>query len=196
MTSPPKLYGGQPAAPASALFWFACAFAALAALPLVYLQEKDRFVSQEPFYACPVVMTEPGTALVRYDPIGKGHFGASRSNKRKHKGIDLYSPLGHPVFAAKSGRVVFAGVDKGYGNWVEVLHPDGLATRYAHLTSMAVTTGQWLAKGEILGTVGKTGNADDPQVLPHVHFEIRFKNHALDPSDKLLDPSISLKKYP
>ncbi len=139
-------------------------------------------------------MTEPGVAWIRSDAIGKGVFGASRSNNRTHKGIDLYSPLGQPVLASKSGRVAFAGIDKGYGNYVELRHPDGLLTRYAHLSTMTVRKGDWLSRGQILGTIGKTGNADDPQVIPHVHFEVRYKTHAINPSDKLLDPAINLKK--
>jgi murein DD-endopeptidase MepM/ murein hydrolase activator NlpD len=186
---------GEPAAPAAAFFWLACGFAVLSALPLIYDHQKSFYLASELFYACPVTMTEPGVAFIRYDAVGKGYFGASRSNNRTHKGIDLYSPLGQPVFASKSGRVAFAGIDKGYGNYVELSHPDGLLTRYAHLATMTTQTGDWLSKGQILGTIGKTGNADDPKVIPHLHFEIRYKNHALDPSDTLLDPTVIFKKY-
>ncbi len=184
----------RPAAPASAFFWFACGFAALSTLPLIYRYETGQYAAAESYYGCPVLMTEPGVALIRSDVIGKGYFGASRNNNRTHKGIDLYSPMGQPVLASKSGRVAFAGVDKGYGNYVEIRHPDGLLTRYAHLSSMSVQTGEWLSKGQVLGAIGNTGNANDPQVIPHVHFEIRYKNHAMNPSDKLLDPAITLKK--
>ena len=50
------------------------------------------------------------------------------------------------------------------------------------------------AIGQVLGAIGKTGNADDPQVIPHLHFEIRYKTHAINPSDQLLDPALTLKK--
>jgi murein DD-endopeptidase MepM/ murein hydrolase activator NlpD len=179
---------GKTVAPAAAFFWIACGFAALLALPLVYLQEHRFFARTEPYYSAPVVQTPPGTLRVRNDVIGKGDFGTSRSNNRTHRGVDLCAPMGSPVFAAKSGRVSFAGVDKGYGNYIELSHPDGLQTRYAHLSAIDVVRGEWVPRGTILGNAGKTGNASDPRVVCHLHFEIRRNQHAFNPLDHFLEP--------
>ncbi len=127
-----------------------------------------------------------GQAVLRYDSGGKGHFGASRNGGRTHQGIDLLSEMGAPVHASKSGRAVFVGTQGGYGNYIRLDHPDGTNTRYAHLTEARAAKGDWVWRGQVIGTIGKTGNADDPAILPHLHFEIRRTEEPLDPT-RLLD---------
>jgi murein DD-endopeptidase MepM/ murein hydrolase activator NlpD len=132
-------------------------------------------------------------ALIRNDAFGKGAFGSSRNGDRTHKGIDLLVKLGNPVTAAKSGRVSHAGLGKGYGWYVELRHPDGRVSRYAHLGQLSVSVGEWVVAGQRLGTAGKSGNADDPAIRPHVHFEIRKKDQALDPLGGLMEPSLIVR---
>jgi murein DD-endopeptidase MepM/ murein hydrolase activator NlpD len=126
-----------------------------------------------------------GQFVIRNDAMGKGIFGAHRSGGRRHNGIDITSVVGDPVTAAKSGRVVFVGVQRGYGNYIRVEHPDGMNTRYAHLTTMRVHPGQWVWRGQLIGTIGKTGNADHPTIIPHLHFEIRNQEEPIDPMYRL-----------
>ncbi|WP_300974992.1 M23 family metallopeptidase [Sphingomonas sp. LHG3406-1] len=86
---------------------------------------------------------------------------------RWHRGTDFGAPAGTPVQAALGGQVAEAGWRGGYGRVVRLRHRDGSATLYAHLDSIAVTQGQEIAKGALLGAVGASGLATGP----HLHFE-------------------------
>lgn len=177
-----------------AFLWTVLGFVLFGSLPFLRLRDTEAYARSEPFYGCPVGLADPGIAPLRSDHYGKGHFYASRNRGRRHKGIDLVSAVGAPVTASKSGRVARAETDKGYGLFVEMFHPDGLQTRYAHLDRIDVKPGDWVRKGQVIGTSGKTGNAINPHIKAHLHFEIRYGSSALDPSDGLLDPSIRLKQ--
>lgn len=170
--------------------FFLCGIACFASIPWIQRHEWARFAARERFYASPVPLYT-NRLLMRNDVFGKGRFGATRGNhsQRRHKGIDLLTALSNPITAAKSGRVYFAGLDKGYGWYVEIHHPDGRLTRYAHLSRIFVSAGDWVASGQRVGLCGKSGNADDARILPHLHFEIREGETPVDPS-KLFDPKI------
>lgn len=97
---------------------------------------------------------------------------------RFHTGVDLPAPTGRTVRTPRRGRVVSAGWDAtGYGKLVVVAHRSGVQSFYAHLSSIAVEPGQWLAANSKLGGVGATGAATGP----HLHFEVRLRGAALDP---------------
>ena len=100
-----------------------------------------------------------------------------------HSGIDLLAPQGSPVRAAAAGTVVFAGRFFGYGNMVDIEHPDGAVTRYGHLSAFApgLHRGTVLQAGALLGRVGATGHA----TTPHLHFEVRINDRAVDPKPAL-----------
>lgn len=85
-----------------------------------------------------------------------------------HKGIDWACPIGTSVFASCGGTVVSAGWRNGYGYCVEIAHPDGKHTRYAHLNEILVYAGQTVSQYEQIARSGNTGNSTGP----HVHFEI------------------------
>lgn len=88
---------------------------------------------------------------------------------RMHRGIDVAAPVGTPVVAAASGVVISAGWNSGgYGNLVEIRHPDGTLTRYAHNNRLLVHSGQSVKQGEQIAEMGSTGYSTGP----HVHFEI------------------------
>lgn len=91
-----------------------------------------------------------------------------------HSGLDLSAEVGTPVLAVGAGKIAFAGERGGYGQLVVVNHASGKQTRYAHLSNIAVRVGQTVQQGEILGTVGTTGEPDSNQ--PHLHFEIRYNS--------------------
>ena len=175
----------------SALF-FLSGVACFALLPWIRQTQERRFQTAEPYFRSPIPVYSD-RLLLRNDAFGKGRFGASRGNgKRTHKGVDLLVKLGNAVSAAKSGRVVFAGFDRGYGWYVEILHPDGHRTRYAHLNAFYVHAGEWVQVDMKIGEAGKTGNARDPRIRPHLHFEIRENGEAVDPV-KLMDPHLPVR---
>jgi len=98
-------------------------------------------------------------------------------NGRPHKGIDLGAPSGNPVFAVLDGTVVYSGLQGNYGNVVVIEHPEYVMTVYAHNEKNLVSVGEIVKKGQIIATVGSTGNA----TTPHVHFEYRIKGKAINP---------------
>ena len=94
-----------------------------------------------------------------------------------HSGIDFKGGIGSPIYAAAEGRVTFAGWRGGYGKAVEVTHPNGMMTRYAHLSRIDVRPGQLVAAGATLGGLGSTGRSTGP----HLHFEVRINDRAVNP---------------
>jgi murein DD-endopeptidase MepM/ murein hydrolase activator NlpD len=88
---------------------------------------------------------------------------------RMHRGIDIAGPIGTPIVAAAAGVVHFAGWnDGGYGYVVEIQHPDGSMTRYAHNDRLHVRRGETVAQGQRISDMGSTGRSTGP----HLHFEI------------------------
>lgn len=99
---------------------------------------------------------------------------------RPHNGVDYAAPEGTPVKAAGRGRVRFAGhSEDGYGNLVVLSHPDGLKTKYAHLSRFAkdLKSGDFVEQGEVIGHVGQSGLATGP----HLHFEILADGTPVNP---------------
>ena len=129
---------------------------------------------RRPLPRSPIRLAWPLTAPLG-DPFGP------RGN-RFHAGIDLPAPTGTPVAAAGSGRVVFAGLSgSGWGRMVLVAHGNGVRTRYAHLSRIAVHVGERVATGSTLGRVGATGEATGP----HLHFEVLMRGANVDPLSAL-----------
>ena len=109
------------------------------------------------------------------------NFGYRRdpftSRGAMHNGIDFKGAYGSSIYAAAPGRVTFAGWKGGYGKTVEVTHQNGLMTRYAHMSRLDVKTGQAVEAGATLGGLGSTGRSTGP----HLHFEVRIKDRAINP---------------
>jgi murein DD-endopeptidase MepM/ murein hydrolase activator NlpD len=96
-----------------------------------------------------------------------------------HSGIDLAAPTGTPIYAANSGNVLFSGFSNwGYGNAVVIEHGNYYSTLYGHMSSIAVSCGQFVNVGQVVGYVGSTGNSSGP----HLHFEIRANDSPADPT--------------
>lgn len=93
-----------------------------------------------------------------------------RKTPMPHTGTDIASPRGTPVYASSNGKVSFAKRNGGYGNVIYVEHPNGVQTRYAHLSRISVKKGQEVKKGEVIGRVGSTGMSTGS----HLHFEYRI----------------------
>ncbi len=98
---------------------------------------------------------------------------------RLHEGVDWAAAPGTPVKAAFDGTVEFAGVKGGYGNFIKISHPNGLATGYAHLSGLAkeIQVGKIVRSGDVIGYVGSTGLSTGP----HLHFELYVGGRAVDP---------------
>jgi murein DD-endopeptidase MepM/ murein hydrolase activator NlpD len=96
---------------------------------------------------------------------------------RFHEGVDIDAPEGERVGASRSGRVIYAGWNDGFGQLVILAHHNGVTTYYAHLSQILVVVGQRLSEGDTLGRVGHTGNATGP----HLHFEAHLRGAAVNP---------------
>lgn len=95
-----------------------------------------------------------------------------------HTGIDFNGRYGDPVSAAKLGVVTFTGWKAGYGYTIEMKHPDGAVTRYAHLSRIGVAAGQEVDVGQQIGRMGATGNASGA----HLHFEVLINGEFTNPA--------------
>ncbi len=116
-----------------------------------------------------------------------GFFGVQRSvSDKPHSGIDLAAPKGTPIHAAAAGTVIAAGEltenNGRYGTSV-IIETGPLQTLYAHMNSVAVKAGDRVAAGQLIGAVGETGFATGP----HLHFEVRQHNRAINPATLLTD---------
>jgi len=96
---------------------------------------------------------------------------------RMHRGIDFHAPYGSPIYAAADGRVVFVGRHGGHGNYVKLDNGGGLGTGYAHMSRFAVSQGEYVRRGEVIGYVGSTGLATGP----HLHFEVYKNGETVNP---------------
>lgn len=94
-----------------------------------------------------------------------------------HAGVDVAAGAGATIGAAQAGTVGIAEYSSSYGNYVVVYHADGNSTLYAHMSSMAVSVGQYVSRGQTLGYVGSTGWSTGP----HLHFEVRMGGGCVDP---------------
>ena len=105
------------------------------------------------------------TTLTSYFGNRESPGGIGSTN---HKGIDIGASYGTSIWAAASGTVTLASWNGGYGNCVIVSHSNGYSTLYAHMSSIAVSAGQTVSQGQVLGYVGSTGNSTGP----HLHFGV------------------------
>ncbi len=105
----------------------------------------------------------------RIAPIGTGYDW--------HPGIDIAVDFGAPVYAAAAGTVETAGWNGGYGRYVQIDHGNGYETAYGHMSSIAVTNGDTVRKGDIIGFAGSSGYSTGP----HIHFEVMVDGQYIDP---------------
>jgi murein DD-endopeptidase MepM/ murein hydrolase activator NlpD len=118
----------------------------------------------------------------RIDPFGgEGAF---------HKGVDIAVPYGTPILAPADGVVGFADFESGYGRLIAIEHGQGVTTRYGHLSAFAVTEGQHVQRGEVIGYVGLSGRSTGP----HVHYEVWVRGTPVNPYKYLRITSASMRK--
>ena len=94
-----------------------------------------------------------------------------------HPGIDIGNDYGAPIYAGADGHVEFAGWFGGYGRYVKISHGYGYETAYGHMSSIAVSGGDYVKKGEIIGYVGSSGYSTGP----HLHYEVIINGQDSDP---------------
>ena len=109
-------------------------------------------------------------------------FGMRRNpfngeGREVHEGLDIAVDFGTPVTATADGLVIYAAPHAGYGNLVIVYHSNGITTRYGHLSRISSEAGQRVRRGDQIGNAGSTGRSTGP----HVHYEIRENDQAVDP---------------
>lgn len=113
---------------------------------------------------------------------------------RRHAGIDIPGPLGTPIYATADGVAEHAGWMNGYGNLVKLEHGRGLETRYGHMSRLAVSPGDRVTKGQLIGYMGSTGRSTGS----HLHYEVRIDGSPVNPMPFLAssDYMIALKDAP
>ena len=115
-------------------------------------------------------------------PFVSSHYGwrihPITDNKQLHRGIDIGLPTGTPILAATGGTVTFAGDMGGFGLVVFIDDGDGIVTVYAHCDTLLVSTGQTVEAGDVIATVGSTGDSTGP----HLHFEIIKNGRHMNPA--------------
>lgn len=165
---------------------FAMAFAPLEPTPYVTAAEPYA-VPEAPPVTAVARPAGPLTRLMAFVEPVKGHavnsaYGlrrlATEAHARRHKGVDIAAPTGTSVFASAEGEVLRTGYDAGgYGRFIEVRHPNGMSTLYAHLSRVDVHTGEAVTADERIGLVGTTGRSTGP----HLHFEVRRGGEQVNP---------------
>lgn len=181
------------------LMTFACL--AMAAAPLAPVHapavEPDALPAPAPVTAVarpagpmmrPMVFSEPVPGHQINSRFGLRRLGGEPA-ARQHKGVDIAAPQGTTVFAAAEGHVLRIGYDaSGYGNFIELRHPNGMTTLYGHLSRVDVASGDEIAPGSRIGLVGSTGYSTGP----HLHFEVRRDGVQINPT-RIMGRSFQVK---
>ncbi len=117
--------------------------------------------------------------------FGETRLSSAAGGARPHKGVDISAPLGTPVVAAAAGVVISCGWQAEMGKSVYIDHGHGFATLYGHLKKILVKPGDKVKKGQIIGTVGMTGNSTGP----HLHYEVHVQGVPVNPQTYLRQTS-------
>ena len=141
-------------------------------LPCAKYTLDERIEKFGQMFSLPVTVTRISSLFgYRVHPITKV--------RTKHTGVDIPGSLNTPVYAARKGKVIFAGYSGGYGNLVIVRHDKGYTTYYGHLNKITTKIGANVGVGVMIGRMGSTGNSTGS----HLHFEVRRNGEALNPID-------------
>jgi murein DD-endopeptidase MepM/ murein hydrolase activator NlpD len=151
-------------------------------------EEQERKAAQEAAKKKKYQVTSRGSSLPRVSsyafPLQSYSYVSSEYGPRwgtTHTGIDFAAPAGTHIYSWRSGTVTFAGWSGDYGNFIIVDHGDGFVTRYAHCSKIAVTKGQTVSQGQVIGYVGTTGNSTGN----HLHFEVKINGNFVNPRNYL-----------
>jgi murein DD-endopeptidase MepM/ murein hydrolase activator NlpD len=122
----------------------------------------------------PVVLPIPSMRMTKVTSIYGNRI--INNDTSFHVGTDFSALMGTPVIASAAGQVVFAKYDDGYGNCIRIDSNNGVVSTYAHLKEIRVTLGQQIEQGDLIGSVGSTGNSTGP----HLHFEVQVYGKNVD----------------
>lgn len=135
-------------------------------------EEVDKFVRRQA--ATPSIWPAAGRLTSGF---GMRRSPFNRTVMQFHGGIDIAGVHGSPIYATAEGTVTLAAYRGGYGNTVIISHGYGLETYYAHLSRFAVSSGQWVKRGQVIGYMGRTGRVTGT----HLHYEVRVNGVAVNP---------------
>jgi murein DD-endopeptidase MepM/ murein hydrolase activator NlpD len=107
-----------------------------------------------------------------------------------HAGMDIDGERGDEVIAPANGTVIKADWQGGYGNMIEIDHGNGLVTRYGHLSKIEIAVGDVVQRGQLIGLIGSTGRSTGP----HLHYELRLSDKAINPRRFLPPEPMELAK--
>jgi murein DD-endopeptidase MepM/ murein hydrolase activator NlpD len=124
----------------------------------------------------------PGTGELIWPCTTRRISGYTFENPPGHHGIDIGTPTGETIWSIKGGTIAAIGREAlGYGNRVDIEHPGGWWSRYAHLQYIYVNVGQQVGQGQTIATADNTGNSTGP----HLHFELKLNGAYVNPIGNL-----------
>lgn len=136
----------------------------------------------------PMLFAEPVRGHAINSKFGMRRLGGE-PGARQHKGVDIAAPMGTTVYGAAEGVVLRIGYDpEGYGNFIEMRHPNGMTSLYGHLSRVDVASGDTVTTGQRIGLIGSTGYSTGP----HLHFEVRRNGAQVNPA-KVIGRSFQVK---
>lgn len=150
--------------------------AAPLARPVPYTGSFARDASNllEALQSVPLGLPHDGAISSRFGPRPNPFTG---KGQEFHGGLDFKGRTGQPIQVTASGKVSFAGTQRGYGQVVTVDHAHGYSTVYAHLSRIDVKKGQRIQAGDVVGLLGSTGRSTGP----HLHYEVQLRGERIDP---------------
>ena len=142
------------------------------------------------------VLEQPVVAVPSRMPLGLGRISSGYGmrthpvlrKRKRHSGVDLAAPTGTPIYATADGIVERADRFSSYGLYVSIDHGADLETRYAHMSRIAVSAGERVRKGDVIGFVGSTGRSTGP----HLHYEVRVDGKAVNPIPYMVETDVQI----
>lgn len=145
----------------------------------VLAQQQKRIIRLRNRPAPPIKFTSKVRISSYYGPRKAPAPGASTF----HRGVDIAAPIGTPVHAVAAGTVIKARGNGSAGNEIKIKHNNGVETRYLHMHKTAVRVGDKVRSGQVIGTVGNSGNSTGP----HLHFELKRYGRNYNPISIVLE---------
>ncbi len=145
----------------------------------IYLNKDDRYYDEKGHEVEGFLLAKPVRHARISSRFTKRRYHPVLKKYRAHLGVDYAARRGTPIVAAGSGRIIFAGRTRGYGNLIKIRHADGYMTLYAHQKSFrrGIRKGKYVKKGQTIGYVGSTGLSTGP----HLHFGLYKHGRAINP---------------
>ncbi|MCK4664480.1 MAG: M23 family metallopeptidase [Bacteroidales bacterium] len=151
----------------------------------LYIQSKsyDEVIrlakNKEKMWSCiPAIQPLSNKDIIRFASGFGYRIHPIYKTRRMHTGVDLTAPTGTNIYSTGDGVIIKAGYSRGgYGKRVIIDHGFGYKTLYGHMNKIDVKKGQKIKRGDVIGTIGNTGRS----TAPHLHYEVRYKNKAVNP---------------